>query len=66
MEAALVMGMHSEYLDKLEVAFRLLYDKKVSDQDMKAIVTRAFLSKEEIKTLAIIGNIELSLLLPIS
>ena len=59
-EAALVMGMHSEYLDKLEVAFRLLYDKKVSDQDMKSIVTRAFLSKEEIKTLALTGNIELS------
>ncbi len=59
-EAALVMGMHSEYLDKLEVAFRLLYDKRVSDQDMKSIITRAFLSKEEIKTLALTGNIELS------
>lgn len=59
-EAALVMGMHSEYLDKLEVAFRLLYDKKVSDQEMKAIVTRAFLNKEEMKTLALTGNVELS------
>ena len=59
-EAALVMGMHSEYLDKLEVAFRLLYDKRVSDQDMKAIITRAFLSKEEIKALALTGNVELS------
>jgi hypothetical protein len=59
-EAALVMGMHSEYLDKLEVAFRLLYDKKVSDQDMKSIVTRAFLNKEEIKTFALIGNVDLS------
>jgi phage/plasmid-like protein (TIGR03299 family) len=59
-EAALIMGMHSQYLDKLEVAFRLLYDKKVSDQDMKSIITRAFLSKEEIKTLALTGNIELS------
>jgi phage/plasmid-like protein (TIGR03299 family) len=59
-EAALVMGMHSEYLDKLEVAFRLLYDKLVSDQDMKAIVTKAFLNKEEIKTLALTGDVELS------
>lgn len=59
-EAALVMGMHSEYLDKLEAAFRLLYDKRVSDQDMKSIVTKAFLSKEEIKTLALTGNVELS------
>jgi len=59
-EAALVMGMHSEYLDKLEVAFRLLYDKQVSDQDMKSIITRAFLSKEETKALALTGNIELS------
>jgi len=59
-EAALVMGIHSEYLDKLEVAFRLLYDKKVSDQDMRSIVTRAFLNKEEIKTLVLTGNIELS------
>jgi phage/plasmid-like protein (TIGR03299 family) len=59
-EAALVMGMHSEYLDKLEVAFRLLYDKRVTDQDMKSIITRAFLSKEEIKALAINGNMELS------
>ncbi|MEI7501243.1 MAG: DUF932 domain-containing protein, partial [Bacteroidota bacterium] len=59
-EAALVMGMHSDYLDKLEVAFRLLYDKRVSDQDMKSIVTRAFLNKEEIKTLALTGNVELS------
>ena len=54
------MGMHSEYLDKLEVAFRLLYDKKVSDRDIKAIVRRAFLSKEEIKALALTGNVELS------
>jgi phage/plasmid-like protein (TIGR03299 family) len=59
-EAALIMGMHSQYLDKLEVAFRLLYDKRVSDQDMKSIITRAFLSKEEIKALALTGNIELS------
>ncbi len=59
-EAALVMGMHSEYLDKLEVAFRLLYDKKVTDRDMKSIITRAFLNKEELKTLALTGNIELS------
>lgn len=59
-EAALVMGMHSEYLDKLEVAFQLLYDKRVSDQDMKSIITRAFLSKEEIKSLALTGNVELS------
>ena len=59
-EAALVMGMHSEYLDKLEVAFRLLYDKQVSDRDMKSIITRAFLSKEETKALAMTGNIELS------
>jgi phage/plasmid-like protein (TIGR03299 family) len=59
-EAALIMGMHSEYLDKLEVAFRLLYDKRVSDQDMKSIITRAFLSKEEIKVLALTGNVELS------
>ncbi len=59
-EAALIMGMHSQYLNKLEVAFRLLYDKKVSDQDMKSIITRAFLSKEEIKTLAITGDVELS------
>ncbi len=59
-EAALVMGMHSKYLDQLEVAFRLLYDKRVSDQDMKSIITRAFLNKEEIKTLALTGNIELS------
>jgi phage/plasmid-like protein (TIGR03299 family) len=59
-EAALIMGMHSEYLDKLEVAFRLLYDKRVSDQDEKSIITRAFLSKEEIKALALTGNVELS------
>ena len=59
-EAALVMGIHSEYLDKLESAFRLLYDKKVSDRDMKSIITRAFLSKEELKTLALTGNLELS------
>ncbi len=59
-EAALVMGMHSEYLDKLEVAFRLLYDKRVTDQDMKSIITRAFLSKEELKTLALTGDLELS------
>ena len=54
------MGMHSQYLDKLEVAFRLLYDKQVSDRDMKSIITRAFLNKEEIKELALTGNIELS------
>ena len=59
-EAALVMGMHSQYLDKLEVAFRLLYDKRVSDADMKSIITRAFLNKEEIKALALTGNVELS------
>ena len=59
-EAALGMGMHSEYLKKLEVAFRLLYDKKASDQKMKSIITRGFLSIEEIKTLALKGNIELS------
>ena len=59
-EAALIMGLHSEYLDKLEAAFRLLYDKRVSDQDMKAIVTRAFLIKEELKTLAVSGEVELS------
>jgi phage/plasmid-like protein (TIGR03299 family) len=59
-EAALIMGMHSEYLDKLEVAFRLLYDKRVSDLDMKSIITRAFLSKEEIKALALTWNVELS------
>jgi len=58
-EAALVMGMHSQYLDKLEVAFKLLYDKRVSDQDMKSIIKRAFLNKEEIKTLAMTGNVEL-------
>ena len=59
-EAALVMGMHSEYLDKLEVAFRLLYDKQVSDQEMKSIITRAFLNKEETKVLALTGNVDLS------
>ncbi len=59
-EAALVMGMHSEYLDNLELAFRQLYDKKVSDQEMKSIITRAFLSKEEIKLLALTGNVDLS------
>ncbi len=59
-EAALVMGMHSEYLYKLEVAFRLLYDKQVSDQDMKSIITRAFLNKVEIKALALTGNVDLS------
>ncbi len=59
-EAAKVMGIHSIYLDNLEVAFRLLYDKRVSDLDMKSIVTRAFLNKEEIKTLALTGNVELS------
>jgi len=60
MEAAMIMGMHSKYLDKLESAFRLLYDKRVSDKDMKSIVTRAFLSKEEIKSLALTGDVELS------
>jgi phage/plasmid-like protein (TIGR03299 family) len=59
-EAALVMGIHSEYLDKLEVAFNLLYDKQVSDRDMKAIVTKAFLNEEEMKTLALTGNVDLS------
>jgi len=59
-EAAKVMGIHSAYLDNLEAAFKLLYDKRVSDQEMKSIVTRAFLSKEEIKTLALTGNVELS------
>jgi len=59
-EAAKVMGIHSAYLDNLETAFRLLYDKRVSDQDMKSIITRAFLNKEEIKTLALTGNVELS------
>ena len=47
-------------MDKLEAAFRLLYDKKVSDQDMKSIVTWAFLSKEEIKTLTFTRDVELS------
>jgi len=60
MEAAMIMGMHSKYLDKLESAFRLLYDKRVSDKDMKSIVTRAFLNKEEIKALALTGDVELS------
>jgi len=59
-EAAKMMGIHSAYLDNLEAAFKLMYDKRVSDQDMKSIVTRAFLSKEEIKTLALTGNVELS------
>jgi len=59
-EAANVMGIHSEYLDRLEAAFRLLYDQRVSDSDMKAIVTRAFLSKDELKTLAVTGDVELS------
>jgi len=59
-EAALIMGIHSEYLDKLEVAFRLLYDKRVSDMDMKHIVKMSFLNKEEIKALAMGGNVELS------
>lgn len=59
-EAAHVMGIHSEYLDRLESAFRLLYDQRVSDSDMKAIVTRAFLSKDELKTLAVSGDLELS------
>ncbi len=59
-EAAKVMGIHSAYLDKLEAAFSLLYDKRVTDQEMKAIITRAFLSKEEVKTLALTSNVELS------
>jgi phage/plasmid-like protein (TIGR03299 family) len=59
-EAAQIMGIHSDYLDKLESTFRLLYDKRVSDQDMKSIVTRAFLNKEEVKTLALTGDVELS------
>ena len=59
-EAAKIMGIHSEYLDTLEAAFRLLYDKKVSDRDMKYIVTSSFLNKEEMKALAISGDVELS------
>ena len=59
-EAAQIMGIHSEYLDKLESAFRLLYDKRVSDKDMKSIVTKAFLNKEEIKSMALTGEVELS------
>ena len=56
----MIMGLHSKYLDKLQDAFSLLYDKRVSDQDMKSIVTRAFLNKEEIKALALTGDVELS------
>jgi phage/plasmid-like protein (TIGR03299 family) len=59
-EAAHVMGIHSEYLNRLEAAFRLLYDQRVTDADMKTIVTRAFLNKDELKTLAITGDVELS------
>lgn len=59
-EAAKIMGIHSDYLDKLESAFRLLYDKKVSDRDMKHLVKTSFLNKEEMKALAIQGNVELS------
>ncbi len=60
LEAATIMGLHSKYLDKLQDAYRLLYDKRVSDQDMKSIVTRAFLNKDEIKALALTGDVELS------
>jgi len=59
-EAAHVMGIHSEYLDRLEAAFRLLYDQRVTDAEMKAVITRAFLSKDELKTLAVAGDVELS------
>jgi phage/plasmid-like protein (TIGR03299 family) len=59
-EAAKIMGLNSEYLDKLEGAFKLLYDKRVSDQDVKSIITRAFLNKDELRALAIQGNVELS------
>ncbi len=59
-EAAKVMSIHSAYPDNLEAVFKLLYDKRVSDIDIKSIVTRAFLCKEEIKTLAMTGNVELS------
>jgi hypothetical protein len=37
-ETATMMGIHSDYLDKLEQAFNLLHDKKVSDQDVKYII----------------------------
>jgi phage/plasmid-like protein (TIGR03299 family) len=59
-EAATMMGIHSGYLDKLEQAFNLLHDKKVSDQDVKYIISSTMMNKEEIKQLAITGQVEFS------
>jgi phage/plasmid-like protein (TIGR03299 family) len=59
-EAANMMGIHSGYLDKLEEAFNLLHDKKVSDPDVKYIISSCLMSKEEIKKLAITGEVDFS------
>ncbi len=59
-EAAAMMGIHSNYLDMLEQAFNLLHDKKVSDQDVKYIISSCLMSKEEIKKLAIAGTVDFS------
>jgi len=54
------LGIHSNYLDKLEQAFNLLNDRKVSDQDAKYIISSCLMNKEEIKKLAITGLMEFS------
>jgi phage/plasmid-like protein (TIGR03299 family) len=59
-DAATLMGIHSGYLDMLEQAFNLLHDKKVSDQDVKYIISSSMMNKEEIKKLAITGQVEFS------
>lgn len=59
-EAAGMMGIHSGYLDMLEQAFNLLNDKRVSDQEVKHIISSCMLNREEIKKLAMTGEVEFS------
>jgi phage/plasmid-like protein (TIGR03299 family) len=60
LEAAHILGIHSEYLDKLQQVFTLMHDKQVSDLEAQLIFRRVFLSKEETKQLALQGEVELS------
>lgn len=57
---AKLMGLHSNYMDKVEQAYNLMYDTAVDDKTVQRVLNGTFLNHDQLHKVATEGDVELS------
>ena len=59
-EAAKIMGLSSKYMTRFEEVMNYLYDKEITEKDIKSVLQSTFLDKGQLKQLAETNDVEIS------